>query len=143
MAITAAKDIGTTAREFFEACETGKGWEGCAGYCNDGATFSAQAGSLADVTTLRGYCEWMKGLFGPVPDGRYELKAFATDSERKSVVAAAVFHGTHTGEGGPVPPTGKAVAADYVYVMEFDGDRIRHMTKVWNDNWSLAVLGWA
>jgi hypothetical protein len=22
-----------TARKFFEACETGKGWDGCKGYC--------------------------------------------------------------------------------------------------------------
>jgi hypothetical protein len=41
------------------------------------------------------------------------------------------------------PPTGKSVAADYVYAMEFDGDRIRHMTKIWNDADSLRELGWA
>jgi predicted ester cyclase len=143
MAVAArAEDIGRTARDFFEACETGRGWEGCRQWCHDGATFSAQAGALADMTTLRGYCDWMKGLLGPLPDGRYELKAFATDSERSTVVAAAVFHGTHSGEGGPVPPTGKNVAADYAYVMQFEGDRIRHMTKVWNDTWSLRALGW-
>ena len=49
---------------------------------------------------------------------------------------------THTGEGGPVPPTGNRVEADYVYVMDFDGDRIRHMTKIWNDGISLTQLGW-
>ncbi len=42
----------------------------------------------------------------------------------------------------PVPPTGKRVQADYVYVMQFDGDRIRHMTKIWNDVASLQQLGW-
>lgn len=36
-----AADIARTAREFFEACETGKGWDGCRGYCTDDATFSA------------------------------------------------------------------------------------------------------
>ena len=29
---------------FFEACETGKGWEQCKAYCHAGATFSAQSG---------------------------------------------------------------------------------------------------
>ena len=58
------------------------------------------------------------------------------------VAAYGVFRGTHTGEGGPVPPTGKKVEADYVYVMDFDGDRIRHMTKIWNDGISLKQLGW-
>ncbi len=84
----------------------------------------------------------MKGLLTPVPDGRYELRSFAVDEERNNVSAFAVFQGTHTGEGGPVPPTGNSVAADYVYVMDFDGDRIRHMTKIWNDAITLQQLGW-
>lgn len=134
--------IGGRAREFFDACETGKGWEVCREYCHPDATFSAQAGALAEVDTLEGYTEWMKGLFVPVPNGRYELRAFAVDETRKNVSAYAVFHGTHTGEGGPVPPKGKSVAADYVYVMEFEGDRIKHMTKIWNDTVSLQQLGW-
>jgi hypothetical protein len=85
----------------------------------------------------------MKGLLTPIPDGHYELKCFAEDSERNCVVAFAVFHGTQTGPGGPVDPTGNTIAADYVYVMDFDGDRIRHMTKIWNDTISLQQLGWA
>jgi len=132
-----------SARAFFEACETGKGWSTCKTWCHDHATFSCQADALAGVTSLSGYAEWMKGLLGPIPDGRYELKAFATDTDRGAVVAAAVFHGTHTGDGGPVPATGKRVAADYVYVMDFDGAKIRHMTKIWNDGHSLRALGWA
>jgi predicted ester cyclase len=70
------------------------------------------------------------------------LRSFAVDGSRNNVSAFAVFHGTHTGEGGPVPPTGKSVEAEYVYVMEFDGNRIRHMTKIWNDAASLQQLGW-
>jgi hypothetical protein len=35
------------------------------------------------------------------------------------------------------------VAADYAYHMEFDDDRIKHMTKVWNDVHSLRQLGWS
>ncbi len=130
------------AEQFFDACETGKGWDGCKEFCHPDASFSAQAGALADVDTLEGYTEWMKGLLTPVPDGRYELRSFAVDEERNNVSAFAVFQGTHTGEGGPVPPTGNSVAADYVYVMDFDGDRIRHMTKIWNDVITLQELGW-
>ena len=29
-----------TAEKFFEACETGKGWDGCAEYCTDTASFT-------------------------------------------------------------------------------------------------------
>ena len=132
-----------TAKEFFEACETGKGWDACKAWCEDGATFSCQSEALAEVTSLEAYTDWMKGLLGPIPDGRYELKAFAVDEDRDTVVAAAVFHGTHTGDGGPVPPTGKTVAADYAYVMQFNGSRIAHMTKIWNADHSLNALGWA
>ncbi|HSM06181.1 MAG TPA: ester cyclase [Longimicrobiales bacterium] len=132
-----------TAARFFEACETGQGWAGCARFCHPDATFAAQAGALEGVDTLEGYTEWMKALFGPLPDGRYELKSFAVDEERNHVTAFAVFRGTHTGEGGPVPPTGKSVEADYVYVMEFDGDKIRHLTKIWNDAISMQQVGWA
>ena len=130
------------AEQFFDACETGKGWSVCQRYCHPAATFAAQAGALTDVKTLEGYTEWMKGLFTPIPDGRYELRSFAVDDRRNNVSAYAVFRGTHTGDGGPIPPTGKRVEADYVYVMEFDGDRIRHMTKIWNDGISLKQLGW-
>ena len=89
--------VSETAREFFEACETVKGWNVCKTWCHDGATFSCQADALADLTNLAGYTDWMKGLLGPIPDGHYELKAFAVDEERGAVVAAAVFHGTQTG----------------------------------------------
>ncbi|MFQ6030987.1 MAG: ester cyclase [Dehalococcoidia bacterium] len=130
------------AEQFFDACETGKGWETCRQYCHPQATFAAQADALAGVDTLEAYTEWMKGLLTPVPDGRYEVRSFAVDEDRNNVAAYGVFRGTHTGEGGPMPPTGKPVEADYVYVMEFEGDQIRHMTKIWNDVVSLKQLGW-
>jgi predicted ester cyclase len=104
---------------------------------------SCQADALADVGTLEGYAEWMKGLMTPVPDGRYVLTAFAADAARGTVVATAEFHGTQTGPGGPVAPTGKAVVSDYAYVMRFDGEKIGHMTKIWNDVQALRGLGWA
>lgn len=132
-----------TAKAFFEACETGAGWEGCKSWCHAGASFSCQADALAETTTLAAYAEWMKGLLTPVPDGRYKLTAFAADWARQTVVATAEFHGTHSGEGGPVAPTGKSVVSDYAYVMHFEGEKISHMTKIWNDQHALRQLGWA
>jgi predicted ester cyclase len=134
--------IEETARRFFDACETGQGWEGTSSCCHADATFAAQAGALEGIQTLEGYTDWMKGLLVPIPDGSYEVRAFAVDEERQTVAAYGVFRGTHTAEGGPVPPTGNRVEADYVYVMQFDGDKIRHMTKIWNDGHSLNQLGW-
>jgi predicted ester cyclase len=139
---TGTRTITETARAFFDACETGKGWEGCSTYCQPGASFSAQAEPLADVHTLKDYTEWMKGLLVFIPDGRYEVKSFATDLERNNVCAYGVFSGTHSGPGGPMQPTGKSTSTDYVYVMEFDGGKIRHMTKIWNAGLAMKDLGW-
>jgi len=131
------------AKEFFAACEAGKGWEACKTYCRPDATFSAQAEPLADIRSLQQYTEWMKGLMTILPDGSYEVRSFATDDERGNVCAYGVFSGTHTGQGGPCPPTGKRVSSDYVYVMDFDGDTIRHMTKIWHAGLAMKELGWA
>jgi predicted ester cyclase len=135
--------IRETAGLFFEACETGKGWDGCAQYCQSGATFSAQTGALEGVITVQGYTDWMKGLLTIAPDGTAEIRSFGVDEVRNNVAIFGIFRGTHTGEGGPVPPTGKSVEADYVYVLDFEGDEIRHMTKIWNDGISMQQLGWA
>jgi len=131
-----------SAKQFFEGCETGKGWDVCKAFCNPDATFSSQTGALSEISTLEDYCEWMKNLFTPIPDGHYELKFIAADEADKSVVTFAIFHGTQTGPGGPVPPTGNTIAADYVYHMVFDGGSITHMTKIWNDSISMQQLGW-
>ncbi len=90
--------IKDTARQFFDACETGKGWDVCRTYCHQEASFSAQAGTLANVSTLQAYTDWMKGLFSLCPDARYEIRSFAVDDERNNVAAYGIFRGTHTGE---------------------------------------------
>ena len=130
------------AEKFFDACETGKGWQECRQYCKPEATFAAQAGALAEVKTLEAYTNWMQGIFALMPDAGYQVKAFASDPARSNVTAVGVFSGTHTGQGGP-PPTGKRVETDYVYVMEFSDGKIVHMTKIWNDAYAFKALGWA
>ena len=131
-----------TAHKFFDACESGKGWDGCKQYCKPGATFSAQAAALTGINSVEGYTNWMQGLYTPMPNARYELRSLAVDDQRNNVAAFGVFRATHSGAGGPVPATGKSVEADYVYVMDFDGGQIKHLTKIWNDVASLQQLGW-
>lgn len=67
------------ARAFFDACETGKGWEVCQQFCTANASFAAQAEPLDDVHTLEQYTDWMKGLLTILSDAGYELKSFAAD----------------------------------------------------------------
>ncbi len=135
--------ITETAAAFFEACETGKGWDACGAYCTPDATFAAQAEPLDQVHTLAAYTDWMKGLMTVLTDATYEIKSFAADTDRNNVCAYGVFSGTHLA-GGPVPPTGKSCKADYVYVMQFNADgKIAHMTKIWHSGITLKQLGWA
>lgn len=135
--------ITATARAFFAAGETGEGWAPGAARRRPGASLSSQAEPLAAVTSLaddtggRGGC-------------RSRSRTATTSSRRspstrhpRSLGAFATFTGTHTGAGGPVPPTGKSIAADDVYVMALDGDRIGHPTKIWNAGGSLREFGWA
>jgi hypothetical protein len=98
--------ITKTAEEFLTACETGKGWSVCSAYCTPGATFSAQAEPLAEVSTVEQYTNWMQGMLTVLTDGTYDVKSLATDAERNNVNIYAVFTGTHLA-GGPVPPTGR------------------------------------
>ena len=135
--------ITSVAEAFFAACETGKGWGGCSAYCTPNATFCAQAEPLLEVKTLAQYTDWMKGLMSVLPDARYEVKSFATDAARNNVAAYGIFHGTHTGPGGPVPPTGRRTSTDYVYIMQFEGEKIAHMTKIWHAGLAMKELGWS
>jgi|SRR5690242_6562794 ketosteroid isomerase-like protein len=139
---TTTASITETAMAFFEACETGKGWEACSAYCQPDASFEAQSEPLAELRTLAEYTDWMKAILAIMPDGRYQVKAFATDEDRSTVCAYGVFSGTHTESGGPVEPTGKHMSTDYVYAMQFHGGKVRHMTKIWNSTWALRELGW-
>ena len=132
-----------TAMGFYHACESGKGWSGCTDFCHPGAGFSAQAGALAEMTTLEEYCDWMAGVLTIMPDASYDLKAAGTDEKNDRVTIFGVFHGTHTADGGPVPPTGKKTESDYVYVADMRDGKIANVTKIWNDGWAFNQLGWA
>lgn len=132
------------ARNFFEACEAPAGWEGCRQFVAEGAPFRAQAEPLAEITTIEGYCEWMKA-FATVtaPGASYELHTAAFDETSRQAVFFATFHARHTGEGGPVPPTNRETHTDYVYVLTMDSqDMVSHMTKIWNAPWAMRELGW-
>ncbi|MBI1237982.1 MAG: hypothetical protein GC199_01430 [Alphaproteobacteria bacterium] len=132
------------AKKFFEACEAPGGWAACKDYVAPGATFAAQSEPLVDVKTVEAYAEWMKG-FGTItaPGARYELHTAAFDPERRIATFFATYHAKHTGEGGPVPPTGKTTRSDYVYVVEMDkADKVSRLTKIWNAPWAMRELGW-
>lgn len=132
------------ATRFFEACEKPTGWEGCREYVAEGARFTAQSEPLAEIDTVEAYCEWMK-TFGTVTaaGATYELHSSSYDDATRTAVFFATIHATHSGEGGPVPPTGKQTNSHYVYVLKMTGDeKVAEMTKIWNAPWAMKELGW-
>jgi predicted ester cyclase len=141
--MTTTMTITETAAAFYEACESGQGWAGCAPYCQPDASFSAQSDALVGVETVEAYADWIQGLYTFVTDTSYEVKGFGTDPDRNCVVVYGVFSGTHTGDGGPLAATGKRTSTDYVYALQFAGDKIAHMTKIWNSDYAMHELGWS
>ena len=141
--ITSPTTIADTAAAFFEACESGQGWAGCARYCTPDAAFAAQSEALAEVTTIEDYSNWMQGLHTFMSDVSYDIEGFGVDAERNCVVISAVFRGTHSGDSGPLPATGKSTVSDYAYTLQFDGDKIARMTKIWHSGMAMQELGWA
>ena len=132
------------AKKFFTACESAEGWEGCRQYVADNASFNAQSEPLADVKTVKEYCDWMAG-FGTVtaPDATYDLHTSSYDNESRTAVFFATYHAKHTGEGGPVPPTLKQTSSHYVYALTMGADnKVEKMVKIWNATWAMKELGW-
>jgi hypothetical protein len=107
---TTTESITQTARAFFDACETGKGWAACSAYCQPNASFAAQAEPLADMQTLQQYTDWMKAMLVVLPDASYAVKSFAADHERNNVCAFAVFSAPTPARAARCPPPARAPA---------------------------------
>ncbi|MFK7732453.1 MAG: hypothetical protein AB8B48_12615 [Pseudomonadales bacterium] len=133
------------ANAFFVACETAKGWAGCKQYVAENSSFSAQSEPIAEMTSIEEYCEWM-AAFGTVtaPGAYYDLNASSYDESTRTALFFGTYNAKHTGEGGPVPPTGQETHSHYVYSITMDeNDKVLNMIKIWNAPWAMRELGWA
>lgn len=132
------------AKAFFHNCESGNGWEACSNYVAENATFMAQSEPLVEVTQVKDYVDWMAGLASiTMPGCSYEIHASAFDQESQTALFFATFTGTHSGDGGPVPPTNKTTNSHYVYSLKMNKDgRVESMAKIWNASWALREVGW-
>lgn len=134
-----------TATKFFHACEGLQGPDGTAPFVADGATFECQAQPVAEITTVQDYVGWLAGLGSTALAGAsYDLHNAVWDEDTDTALFFGTFNASHSGEGGPVPPTGKPTHSHYVYAIRMNGDgKVAHMTKIWNASWSMRELGWA
>ena len=133
------------AKNFFNACETPLGWEGCKAFVSPNSSFQAQSEPLAEMNTIEAYCDWMKA-FGTVTaaGAHYTLHSSAWDEATNTALFFATYHATHVGDGGPVPPTQQSTNSHYVYVIEIGDDNlVTRLTKIWNAPWAMTELGWS
>lgn len=134
-----------TATNFFHACESLNGWNGCKEFVADDASFTAQCEPLIELNTVQEYCDWMAGVGnGPLAGCNYELHSASYDEANRIALFFGTFTATHVGEGGPVEPTQKQTNTDYVYALTMnDAGKVEKMCKIWNAPWALKELGWA
>ena len=133
--------VESIAASFHHACMTGKGWQECQQYCTPDASFTHEGELFTDIHTLEAYATFLENAFTPVPDFGHEVLSVGIDQQQR-VFIHYLIRGTHTGEGFPVPPTGKSMESHCVLILSFENERIRHATKVWNDHEMMKQVGW-
>ena len=117
----------TKARAFFEACDYGKGWSICKSYCHENASFETKAETLAEIDTLDTYCDWMVealAMFDNIVE--IEVKSEAYDVKKDIALINAEIRGNVI-----IGPEPLFMKTDYVYAINFNGEKISHITKIW------------
>ena len=108
------------AREFFDLLEKGHGGpEIINSFTVEGATFHCL--SLPQYTTVQDFCIYKQAMATQVaPDATFKINCLCTNEEQVSIFAEMT--GTHTGLGGPCPPSNppKRMTVQYSYVMHFN-----------------------
>lgn len=121
------------AQKFFHNCESLQGWDECKGLVAENAPFNGQCEPLVELKTVQDYVGWMLGFGTIAPGCSYELHASIFDEKTNTALFFATYTATHTGEGGPVPPTNKTANAHYVYALKMNEEgKVASMTKIWN-----------
>ena len=119
----------TPVDQFVQACESGKGWDGCKEFVLDeSCAFKSQTTSvnpsLDGVSTIKDYTNWMAKIvenFGE--KATFEIK------HKLSSENVAIFNAVFGG------------FSDYVYVFELDSNgKIVAMQKIWNNAFAADVI---
>lgn len=89
----------------------------------------ADGGTISDPATdgpLSGeeIAEWVEETTDGFPDVRFEVERRSADYDAGRLFVEWTMHGTHDGQFGPLPPTGRTVELTGVDVIEFSEDGI-------------------
>lgn len=136
----------TNAKKIMHSIDAAKPYEDVADMVVENAPFLCQSDALKDVTTVKGWCEWMGNFATNIaPDCKPTVHNIAWDSTKKTALLYATYHAKHTGTGGPMEATNKETNTHYCYIVMMDAttNKCTSFTKVWNDGYCLKELGWA
>ena len=120
----------TVVRAFFDACDFGKGWDGCKQFCHPDASFETEAETLENIDNLAIYCDWMIDALEMLDnDVKVKVKAIAHDRDTDIVLIYGQIEGTVIIGPEPMP-----MKTDYVYALNFEDGKISHVSKIWEFN---------
>ena len=130
------------------ACDSGGGWAACKDMCVPDATFSCQSDTMGKFKTIQEYTDFMAAFGQACPNPTWTTDASSWDGVTHTATFFCTYYCTHTvsvNGVGPSTPTQRSAVSNYCCMVKTDpdrGNRIVHITKVWNDIWMLKELGW-
>jgi hypothetical protein len=138
------------AAALYKVLDDGEGWEACAPYCTENASFECHSANspIKDYQMMADYAAFMTLIVkGPVlTDIASPLMFSAYDESTNTACFAALFSGTHTNspEGAPLPPpTNKSLSIHFSYFFTFNADgKVEKLIKHFNDQNLFQQLGW-
>jgi hypothetical protein len=134
----------------FEDCKTflyyldgGKGWDSCAPYCTEGASFASQCETLADIKTVEAYACWMQELTPSFEGFTRKVKHVGFCEENRTVSYVASLHGKGK-QGQQTDKEVKEFTSAYTYLVTLSQDdgKVERVEKIWNDFYALKQAGW-
>ncbi len=113
----------TNAKKIMRVIDSAEPWEEIKDLIVPDAPFTCQAHALSDVSTIHGWYDWMLNFKTNIaPDGTFTVRSIMWDEKTKVCMYSAVYHATHTGEGGAIRPTNKHADTDYFYQLTMNDD---------------------
>ena len=121
------------AKKFFDACEAPAGWAGCKPFVERMPRSWPKVNRLLPSRqSVEADREWMAAFAGiTAPGATYDLHTASYDEATRTAIFFATYHATHTGDGGPIPPTHQETHSHYVYVVTMSAhDKVERMVKI-------------
>jgi hypothetical protein len=121
------------AHLFVDSCDAGRGWTGCKYWCHDDASYSCEIGQTPNASKLAAYTDSKKKQLLLGVNCENIVKCLDVYDSLDPAYAVAKMRYPQTNNCGPAPSANTPTDPSYAYIIEFEGDKIRHVIKVSNE----------